>query len=314
MDLVERPHGIMFHHFYDNNVHIKGQGAISQEDLEDLISFYSLNHNIIDSDVFFKKAITNSLAPNDVCLTFDDGLKCQYDIAFPVLKKKGIKAFWFIYSAPLVGILEKLEVFRHFRTVCFSSIDAFYDAFFDETEKMYDIKSQMDRFNPEEYLSNSPFYSVNDKKFRYIRDVVLKEKKYNEIMETLMHEHDYTPIMFKDRLWMTEEDIANLFADHQSIGMHSFSHPTRIVDKGYIGQYEEYSKGKTILEQITNSPIDTVSYPCGQYDQDTMKVMRELGVKIGFNAFMIGPRLSCDVMEIPRQDHANIMRMMSNGY
>ena len=42
----DRPHGLMFHHFYDEQ-HIKGQGAISQEDLIRIIEFYQQDHSIL---------------------------------------------------------------------------------------------------------------------------------------------------------------------------------------------------------------------------------------------------------------------------
>ena len=37
-------------------------------------------------------------------VTFDDNLKCQYDIALPILDKYSLKAFWFIYTSPLDGV------------------------------------------------------------------------------------------------------------------------------------------------------------------------------------------------------------------
>ena len=41
----------------------------------------------------------SELRHNDIVLTFDDGLRCQYDIALPILNKHGIGAFWFVYSS-----------------------------------------------------------------------------------------------------------------------------------------------------------------------------------------------------------------------
>ena len=34
-----------------------------------------------------------NLEDTDVCITFDDNLKCQYEIALPVLDKYSLKAF-----------------------------------------------------------------------------------------------------------------------------------------------------------------------------------------------------------------------------
>ena len=74
-------HGIMFHHFHDNVIHTKGQGSIDKDDFYKMINFIGRN-NILDTDVFYEKFKNNSLKDNEVCLSFDDAIKCQIDIAF----------------------------------------------------------------------------------------------------------------------------------------------------------------------------------------------------------------------------------------
>ena len=76
----------MFHHFHDNGIHTKGQGSIDQEDFIKMIKFIG-RKNIVDADVFFEKFKENKLKNNEVCLTFDDAIKCQIDIALPILEE-----------------------------------------------------------------------------------------------------------------------------------------------------------------------------------------------------------------------------------
>ena len=90
-------HGVMFHHFHDNKKHIKSQGSINKSTLIKLINFIG-RQNIINADEFLKKFKRKELRKNHVCLTFDDSLKCQFDVAKPVLDKFKIKAFFFVYS------------------------------------------------------------------------------------------------------------------------------------------------------------------------------------------------------------------------
>ena len=79
-------HGIMFHHFHDNGIHTKGQGSINKDDFYKMINFIGRN-NILDADVFYEKLKNNKLKNNEVCLTFDDAIKCQIDIALPILEE-----------------------------------------------------------------------------------------------------------------------------------------------------------------------------------------------------------------------------------
>ena len=45
-------HGIMFHHFHDNNIHTRSQGSISEDDFYKLIRFIGRKH-ILNADIFF---------------------------------------------------------------------------------------------------------------------------------------------------------------------------------------------------------------------------------------------------------------------
>ena len=69
-------HGIMFHHFHDHGIHTKSQGSIDKDDLYKMINFIG-RKNILDADLFYEKFKNNNLKDNEVCLTFDDAIKCQ---------------------------------------------------------------------------------------------------------------------------------------------------------------------------------------------------------------------------------------------
>ena len=110
---IKKAHGIMFHHFHDDLKHIKGQGSIDHIQFENLLIFLKKNFKILKAENWYKKAINNELTENEICLTFDDNLLCQYEVALPILEKYGLTAFWFIYSSPLKGVNEKIEIYRN---------------------------------------------------------------------------------------------------------------------------------------------------------------------------------------------------------
>ena len=72
-------HGIMFHHFHDDKKHKKSQGSVDKDTFHKIIKFIGPN-NILDSEIFFEKKKLNKLKKNEVCLTFDDSVKCQVDV------------------------------------------------------------------------------------------------------------------------------------------------------------------------------------------------------------------------------------------
>lgn len=68
----------MFHHFY-NEKHGNGQGAISAIQMEKIIEHYG--DKLLTAKDWLTKALTNSLDGHEICLTFDDALLCQYEVA-----------------------------------------------------------------------------------------------------------------------------------------------------------------------------------------------------------------------------------------
>lgn len=301
----------MFHHFHDNHNHIVQQGSISAEQFSGLIEFYARNHNILKAEDFFAKAISHDLAPEDACLSFDDALLCQYEVALPVMEKYGLTAFWFVYTSPLAGIREKLEVYRHFRFRKYTDIESFYEEFF-EVAASLDKKAMaaLNAFDPSTYLQSCPFYTANDRRFRYLRDHVLEEECFTGIMDRLMKMRDYDPEKNAAGLWLEERHMRKLHQGGHILGLHSWSHPTNMASRGYESQKKEYSRNKNDLENILQDAARAVSYPCNSYNADTIRCMKELGVQVGFRANMDEIRPMDPVLEIPREDHANIMARM----
>ena len=85
----------------------------------------------MDANVFFDRFLQNNLDKNNVCLTFDDAIKSQIDVALPVLEDLKIKSFFFVYSSIFEGQPDNLEIYRYFRTNYFESINQFYNKFYD---------------------------------------------------------------------------------------------------------------------------------------------------------------------------------------
>ena len=121
-------HGIMFHHFHDDKIHLKTQGSISKKKLREIINYIG-RKNIVDPDEFIWFVKNNKTTKPKVCLTFDDAIKCQYDIAIPVLAEYNIKAFFFIYSSIFERKPDLLEIYRYFRINHYSSLHNFIKIF-----------------------------------------------------------------------------------------------------------------------------------------------------------------------------------------
>lgn len=302
-------HGIMFHHFHDAR-HPRGQGGMSADDLVRMIRHLGRSR-ILDAEAWMERALAGRLAADDLCLTFDDALRCQWDVALPVLEDFGIKAFWFVYSSIFEGGLELLEVYRYFRSVAFEDIDGFYAAFFERVGETYpeDYERALAGFDPEGYLVDFPFYTTNDRIFRHLRDDVLGSEKYGRIMDAMIAEAGYDPRALRALLWLTDEHVVDLAARGHVVGLHSYSHPTRLERLPAADQRREYGRNYDHLRRVLGSAPLAMSHPCNSYGADTLAILHDLGIRLGFRANMARPAAA--PFEFPREDHANVLKRIT---
>jgi len=300
---------IMFHHFH-NDKHLPAQGSLSSSDFSEMLDWLDDKFNLIGAKEYLERFEQSQLADNDVCLSFDDALLCQYDIAIPILQERGIDAFFLVYSSVFSGTPDNLEVFRYFRTNNFQGIDDFYSQFFNlvEIEFRNELEQHRSNYQKLNYLSAFPFYSENDKWFRYLRDQVLGTENYEKLMLQLMASKNFSPSEIIKDLWMSEDELKEISTQGHLVGLHSYSHPTQMSKLSYQEQYKQYKKNLEHLNTVVGEVV-CMSHPCGDYNDDTLKILEELGIRIGFRSSLSETTIKSK-FEIPRDDHANIYKAM----
>ena len=304
-------HSIMFHHFHSDK-HTPAQGSLSAEDFEEMLDWLGNRYNLISANEYLLKFEKNNLQPNDICLSFDDALLCQFDVAVPVLRKRSIQAFFFVYSSVFTGNYELIEIFRYFRTSRFDHIDDFYRIFFNTVKSIDEslYQSNFETFKNLNYLAEFPFYSDNDKYFRYLRDQVLGIENYNSLMLDIMQQESFNIQDSTSLLWMKDENLNELHKEGHLIGLHSDSHPTQISKLTVAEQQGQYWRNMEHLEGLLGiGSICSMSHPCGDYNADTLELLTDMGIRIGFRSSLSVKEIKSP-LEVPRNDHANILREM----
>ncbi len=312
-------HGIMFHHFHDNELHTKGQGSINKDDFYKMINFIG-RKNILDADVFYEKFISNTLNNSDVCLTFDDAVKCQIDIALPVLEELNIKSFFFVYTSMFEGNPDNLEVFRYFRLNYFTNINEFYNNFYNFLDKDLNFFFEKNINKINKIKNKFPFYTTEDIKFRIVRDNFLNKSQYEENMLKMFKAKKLNHKDFYKKLFFQKTDLQLLNNLGHVIGLHSHNHPTLLEKLSYDEKKNEYEQNisslSTILKKSKNE-IKSMSHPCGSYDDDTLQILKELGIELGFKQIMTiekekgMKKVNNSFLEIAREDHSNIYKRMN---
>lgn len=308
MNIPTNCHAIMFHHFHDGKLFKKTQGSISKITFEKKIKkLIKLKYKIINPQDWMNKYLSQKLSKKELCITFDDGLLCQYKIALPILNKYNIKAFWFIFTGPLKDKYCELEIFRKFRIEKFSKIENFYNYFFKYlkiNEKKIEILKLLNKKKFNFYLKEHKFYTNLDRKFRFFRDKVYGTEKYNKIMYDLILKKKVNIKTLKKNLWIKKKHLKNLSFNNHEIGLHSYSHDTSLGNKNFKKQFDEYSKNYNDLKKIIKKNIYSCAYPSNSFNIKTINVLKKLKIKISFRSDYCFNKKS--KYEIKRIDHTLI--------
>lgn len=301
-----KPHGLMFHHFYDGR-HPRGQGAIDGKTFRNMLINIGVER-FLHPQEWVQRFKENSLAHGDLCITFDDTLLCQYEVAKEVLHELGLRAFFFVYTSVLSDGKDTLELYRYFRTVCYDDIDEFYSDFFTECARLrkHDTRTFLEGYDPAEYLKPYAYFSENDKKFRFLRDEILSVEEYDWVMTNLMCRSEFDSEKAKKILWMSEQHIKDLSDCGHEIGLHSHSHPMTMGRLPVSVQESEYNTNKSLIEEILNKKVCSMSHPSNSYNNDTLQVLNSIGIEIGFRADL-EPLEQISNLELPRNDHTNVV-------
>jgi len=277
------PRSVMFHNFHNKNSPKFGQGSISEEDLINIIKKIG-RENILDVDEWLEKYNNCELKKNQVCFTIDDGLKCQFKVALPIFQKYNIKAGWYIFTNPINEKYEFMDIYKYFCGIYYNNFEEFYLDFYNYIEKNK-FNNAKQEFNKSKYLCEFNFYSYNDRLFRYIRDNILDKNQFKNIILEMIKTKKININDLIKNIWMTENDIIEL-SKTQLIGLHSSNHPTRmdLLDKKQ--QYNEYNDCKVDLEKLINKQINTLSYPCGRYNDDTFNICKQINIKYAFISYL----------------------------
>ncbi len=153
-------------------------------------------------DLYAYTVMGTELPENPLIITFDDGYKSNYTVAYPILKKLNMKATIYIIGSSFGKDTYKdtgEKIFSHFG--------------YDEAKEMYgsgliDIQSHSYDMHQSEKLEKSEYVRVNVKRFE------------NE------SEEEYIEAFNRD--FLDEDDIISRATDSAT---HSFSYPTGYYDR-----------------------------------------------------------------------------------
>lgn len=212
---------------------------------------------------------------NYFLITFDDGLKEQFEFALPILDELNISAVFFANSRNFedkkVSTVHKIHLLR-------SIIEP--KDFLNSIENIDKID-----FTESDRIKAHTIYCYDDRKsaeLKYILNFKMEFGKQEIIINKLFDAYFEEAIVL-EKLYMNTENILTL-ANKGYLGSHTHNHyPLGLLQASSIKF--ELSHSKLYFEKLTNSKIEIVAYPYGTEETCTNEVAniaKNVGYKIGF--------------------------------
>lgn len=220
------------------------------------------------------KEVLNS-RNNYFLITFDDGLKEQFENAVPILDELNIPAIFFINSInhieKKVSLVHKIHLVRSV-----ISSELLFENLVKETDRSLNqqevhLAHQFYRFDNPQSAELKYFLNV-------LLDRITQEKFINGIFTKNFDEKEVL-----EKFYMSIDEIQQLIK-RGYVGSHTHTHlPLGIYGKS--GIIHELETTKKYLEDIGGVTIDYVAYPYGTNEAATEEVgelAKQVGYKIGF--------------------------------
>ncbi|MBU0671096.1 polysaccharide deacetylase family protein [Patescibacteria group bacterium] len=274
---------VNFHYFGDINKYpYPAIYPISEKDFErqikELVKFFEF---VGQEDILGALNGSKNLPEKSCVLTFDDGLRCQYEIAYKVLVKLGLPGIFYVSALPY---REKEACLIHKIHYCRAIIapevfkNKIFEHYFSLTGESLDLNADIDRVR-----NYSLYDDGNTAKLKYILNFLLpydiKEKIINKIFSEIVD--DVGTWVSK---WYLEEEQLIELASRNYLGIHSYAHKSlaQMSDKEIR---DDLNKSLSYMKDLIDKRVVSISYPFGTpeaVDLRTGLIAESMGLKFGF--------------------------------
>ncbi len=253
---------LCYHSINDlNNSKIFNPNIVGAENFLKQIKFLRKYYNVLSLEYFIKnhKKLTDR---RNVIITFDDGYKDNFTVAYPVLKKYKLPATIFLATdfintgkAKFEDIITYLFSVNNVTTIDLRSLH---------------IKKTLKTKNEKDATLAKICYTLNkldiDKSKKVINELCTK---YNIESDRLKNVND---------IMLTWDEIRNIDRKLIAFGSHSISHQN-LTKLSHNQQVNEIKKSKSVIEHKLKSSITGFSYPLGFSDNNVIKILKAAGYK-----------------------------------
>lgn len=245
--------------------------------------------------------------PAKACLiSFDDGLRCHFEVAASLLDAEGVPAAYFVLGCPYetrsAGLVHRLHYVR-------ASLgdDRVAQAVASLAEQ-WDLPIDINSVDAVCATRNYRYDSLDTAKLKYFLNFVAPVDFTDRLTCTLLTEIGLSESDFVDMFYMTPEMVRCL---GESVGSHALSHRP-LKSMSAAERRHELTRSRLLLEAMTGRPVRAVSYPLGNADAVDRGVGEDAsaaGYVVGWTMERAINRTMADPLLLARADAADLGRL-----
>lgn len=215
------------------------------------------------------------LSANDICdiiegkkempsraavVTFDDGLKEQYELAWPILRKKGIPAIFFVNTKP---IEENCLTTTHQVHILRANVHP-AELELALREELKTIGCTLDLPCPARARNVYRYDTVSNARVKYFLNYILPEEQQRYIVGRCFYSFELNDAQLSNDIYMSKDMIRKL-ASNGSLGSHGHAHRNLglLEDDIAIADFDISMKK---IKEWTGRKVRCFSYPFGSTD------------------------------------------------
>lgn len=298
---------VNYHYIEPENSRLSGAHPCFISDFSHQLDFLAHHYRLVSVGEVFEAAREND--PERFCaITFDDGLRGQYNYAVPLLKRVKAQGTFFIITSVLQGRLPSAHrvhvLLSHFSVAeLIRLFHVFLKDFYPDLASQYriDIKKRLTQRRLHEDIATANFKETlivlpEDIKAQFLRYCF---KKFNLDADEINRD-----------IFIGEKEIRILKKDGLEIGSHTHNHYAldAISPSTFTG---DIKLSAATLLNLTNQSPSVFSYPHGRLQEAVKPVLTEVGFKYAVTIERRGLKTDDDKFLIPRYDAADIKVFLS---
>jgi peptidoglycan/xylan/chitin deacetylase (PgdA/CDA1 family) len=206
------------------------------------------------------KKVSKTNTKEIFCLiSFDDGLREQYEYAIPVLQKHHVDGLFFVNGINTAkSVVSDVHKIHYLRSIT------------EPTKFSGQLSARIDQLgidlplHREEFLApegQSQYDDVDVQYTKYLFSHVLTESQKKQVVKAMYEDQQFDEGVHSQQLYMTTGMLIEL-AKQQCLGSHGWTHDVKTLENLTV-TLNDFNRNQQFFQETLGARVDCISYPYG---------------------------------------------------